>query len=40
MLDWDLDSYQNWLVATFTMIANGSPSQTPPSPGSSGGGVN
>ena len=36
MLGWDGDAYQNWLVATFTVIANGSP----PSPGSSGGGVN
>jgi len=29
MLDWNLDTYENWLVAILTMIANASPSRTP-----------
>jgi len=29
MLDWNLDTYENWLVAILTMIAKASPSRTP-----------
>jgi AcrR family transcriptional regulator len=38
MLGWDIDAYEDWLVATFTMIANRIPGRS--SPGSSIGGVN